>query len=226
MASSSFSTALGAGPMLEEDHKEFRPVNTSADADTNVIDGQPPLNHGDNDAGEGAVEVKDNKAPTNAKMDTSNTSTDTNAETDVNSVCRISLLLASGARHSYEIDDKFLAKRNVDVKSPSTESSSGKRDPFSISVYTLKELILREWHDVWGAKPASPNSIRLIYFGRLLNDRDSLRQSRFSVDAPNIVHMSVKPADVIADDDEPKVNTKTLARSNTRTESTNCCVIL
>ncbi|KKF97064.1 hypothetical protein CFO_g559 [Ceratocystis platani] len=209
MVSSSFPTALGAGPMLEEDHKEFRPVNTSADADTNVIDGQPPLNHGDNDAGEGAVEVKDNKAPTNAKMDTSNTSTDTNAETDVNS-----------------IDDKFLAKRNVDAKSPSTESSSGKRDPFSISVYTLKELILREWHDVWGAKPASPNSIRLIYFGRLLNDRDSLRQSRFSVDAPNIVHMSVKPADVIADDDEPKVNTKTLARSNTRTESTNCCVIL
>ena len=50
-------------------------------------------------------------------------------------------------------------------------TENGKKDPFSISVYTLKELILREWREEWEAKPSSPSSIRLIHFGRLLDDK-------------------------------------------------------
>jgi hypothetical protein len=49
------------------------------------------------------------------------------------------------------------------------------KDPFSISVYTLKELILREWREEWEAAPSSPSSIRLIYFGRLLDDKTPLK---------------------------------------------------
>jgi hypothetical protein len=89
-----------------------------------------------------------------------------------NPVCIITLLLTSGARHPFKLDEKYLTKRNVDVPEV---TESGKKDPFSISVYTLKELILREWRDEWEAKPSSPSSIRLIHFGRLLDDKTPLK---------------------------------------------------
>lgn len=87
-------------------------------------------------------------------------------------VCTITLLLTTGARHPYKIDEKYLAKRNVDIPDVTEE---GKKDPFSISVYKLKELILREWRDEWESKPASPSSIRLIFFGKLLDDKEQLK---------------------------------------------------
>jgi hypothetical protein len=87
-------------------------------------------------------------------------------------VCNITLLLPSGARHPYRIDEKYLAKRNVDVPELTED---GKTDPRSISVYKLKELILREWRDEWDGKPASPSSIRLIHFGKLLEDKEQLK---------------------------------------------------
>ena len=84
----------------------------------------------------------------------------------------ITLLLTSGARHPYKIDEKYLTKRNVTVPGV---TENGKKDPFSISVYTLKELILREWREEWEAQPSSPSSIRLIFFGRLLDDKTPLK---------------------------------------------------
>lgn len=48
----------------------------------------------------------------------------------------ITLLLITGARHPFKIDGKYLKKRGVNVEN---------HDPFSMSVYTLKELIWREW---------------------------------------------------------------------------------
>jgi hypothetical protein len=89
-----------------------------------------------------------------------------------NPVCSITLLLTSGARHPYKLDEKYLTKRNVAVPGV---TESGKKDPFSISVYTLKELILREWREEWEAPPSSPSSIRLIHFGRLLDDKAPLK---------------------------------------------------
>lgn len=81
----------------------------------------------------------------------------------------ITLLLTSGARHPFRLDAKYLSKRNVEVPS---------NDPFNLSVYKLKELILREWRDEWEAKPASPSSIRLISFGKLLDDKAPLKGSQ------------------------------------------------
>lgn len=48
----------------------------------------------------------------------------------------ITLLLTTGARHPFTIDGKYLQKRSVNVEN---------YDPFAMSVYTLKELIWREW---------------------------------------------------------------------------------
>lgn len=48
----------------------------------------------------------------------------------------ITLLLTTGSRHPFTIDGKYLKKRAITVEN---------NDPFAISVYTLKELIWREW---------------------------------------------------------------------------------
>lgn len=93
-------------------------------------------------------------------------------EDTANPVCLITLLLTTGARHPYKLDEKYLEKRNVPIPDV---TASGKKDPFSISVYTLKELILREWREDWDMKPSSPSSIRLIHFGKLLDDKEALR---------------------------------------------------
>lgn len=86
-------------------------------------------------------------------------------------VCVITLLVPSGKKHPYKLDEKYLTKRNVNI--PGT-TASGHKDPLSISAYTLKELILREWRDDWEPPPPSPTSIRLIHFGHLLEDKKSL----------------------------------------------------
>lgn len=52
----------------------------------------------------------------------------------------ITLLLINGARHPFKLDAKYLNKRNVEVPG---------NDPFNLSVYKLKELILREWREGW-----------------------------------------------------------------------------
>ncbi|KAL8916497.1 MAG: hypothetical protein Q9208_008475 [Pyrenodesmia sp. 3 TL-2023] len=50
----------------------------------------------------------------------------------------ITLLLTNGARHPFKIDEKYLKKRSVNVDGG---------NPVNLSVYTLKELIWREWRD-------------------------------------------------------------------------------
>ncbi|KAK2730279.1 hypothetical protein CKAH01_09665 [Colletotrichum kahawae] len=138
-------------------------------------------------------------------------------------VCNITLLLTTGARHPYKLDEKYLTKRNVNVPGL---TEAGKKDPFSISVYTLKELILREWRDEWDAKPASPSSIRLIHFGKLLDDKDQLKQYHFSAEAANVVHMTVRPADIV-EEEEPKGGSKSASGgSRNREGGSGCCVIL
>jgi len=50
----------------------------------------------------------------------------------------ITLLLPTGARHPYRMDEKYLKKRNVNVPD---------NNPIRMSVYTLKELIWTEWRE-------------------------------------------------------------------------------
>ncbi|KAH7328285.1 ubiquitin-related domain-containing protein [Stachybotrys elegans] len=139
-------------------------------------------------------------------------------------VCNITLLLTTGSRHPYRLDAKYLSRRNVAMPE---QTDQGQPDPFSISIYTLKELILREWRSDWEAKPASPSSIRLIHFGKLLDDKEPLKKYQFSTESPNVVHMSVRPQDL--DEEEPKTGSKNPgsgANNNNQQGSRGCCVIL
>ncbi|KAK7511646.1 ubiquitin-related domain-containing protein [Phyllosticta citriasiana] len=113
-------------------------------------------------------------------------------DTTAGPVVVITLLLTSGARHPYKIDEKYLRKRNV---------APDNMDPFNISVYTLKELIWRDWREEWEPRPTSPSSIRLISFGRMLDDKQHLKDCRFQTESPNVVHMTVKPQEAIDEED-------------------------
>ncbi|KAF7512992.1 hypothetical protein GJ744_011258 [Endocarpon pusillum] len=101
-------------------------------------------------------------------------------------------------------------------------------DPFNLSVYKLKELILREWREEWEAKPSSPSSIRLISFGKLLDDKAPLRDSKFNHDTPNVVHMTVKPQDMLDEEEAAAKGGKSGSRHGDGDErSPGCrCVIL
>ncbi|KAJ5713054.1 uncharacterized protein N7483_010235 [Penicillium malachiteum] len=130
----------------------------------------------------------------------------------------ITLLLTTGSRHPFTIDGKYLRKRSVNVEN---------LDPFAMSVYTLKELIWREWRSDWESRPSSPSSIRLISFGKLLDDKSPLSESKFNHDAPNVVHMTVKPQEIV-DEEDAKGAKAQYGRENENNErSPGCrCVIL
>ncbi|MCJ1477715.1 hypothetical protein MMC13_006388 [Lambiella insularis] len=105
----------------------------------------------------------------------------------------ITLLLTTGARHPYKIDEKYLKKRNVSVTD---------NNPVNMSVYTLKELIWRDWREDWEPRPSSPSSIRLIHYGKMLDDKAHLKDGRFLIgDTPHVVHMTIKPQEVVDDED-------------------------
>ncbi|KAL4875977.1 ubiquitin-related domain-containing protein [Aspergillus karnatakaensis] len=129
----------------------------------------------------------------------------------------IVLLLITGTRHPFKIDANYLKKREVNVEN---------NDPFAMSVYTLKELIWRQWQDDWEPQPSSPSSIRLISFGKLLDDKSPLSDSKFSRDAPNVVHMTVKPQEIVDEEDAKGTKTQYSRDREASERSPRCrCVI-
>ncbi|KAI1499368.1 hypothetical protein F5X99DRAFT_286923 [Biscogniauxia marginata] len=131
----------------------------------------------------------------------------------------IMLLLTTGARHPFRIDEKYLTKRNVTVTG---KTEDGRLDPFTITVYKLKELILRDWRKEWDDPPREPTSIRLIHFGKLLEDRNQLSHYHFNPLSKNVIHMTVKPQDLI-DEEEAAKKVKDSSSGGGRS---GCCVIL
>lgn len=130
----------------------------------------------------------------------------------------ITLLLITGARHQFKMDGKYLRKRSVSVEN---------QDPFLISVYTLKELIWREWRSEWEPRPSSPSSIRLISFGKLLDDKTPLSECRFSRDAPNVVHLTVKPQEIVDEEDAKGGKSQNGREREVSERSPGCrCIIL
>lgn len=90
----------------------------------------------------------------------------------------ITLMLITGARHPYKIDEKYL--RNRKVEASTLQSEEGQFDPRELSGYKLKELIWTDWRSEWEPRPASPSSIRLIILGRLIEDKVALKGEKYS----------------------------------------------
>ncbi|TKA83665.1 hypothetical protein B0A55_00462 [Friedmanniomyces simplex] len=110
----------------------------------------------------------------------------------------INLMLTTGAKHPYKIDEKYLTNRNTVAKSP---SGDGSFDPMAITGYKLKELIWTDWRKEWEPRPASPSAIRLITMGKMVDDKKTLNEYSFGMDRTNVVHMTVKPADFGEDEE-------------------------
>ncbi|KAJ5832795.1 hypothetical protein N7474_001106 [Penicillium riverlandense] len=139
-------------------------------------------------------------------------------EEDAGPSLAITLLLTTGSRHPFTIDGKYLRKRSVNVEN---------YDPFAMSVYTLKELIWREWRSDWETRPSSPSFIRLISFGKLLDDKSPLTDLKFSRDAPNVVHMTVKPQEMVEEEDAKGAKAQYSREREASERSPGCrCVIL
>ncbi|KAF7866717.1 hypothetical protein EAF04_005559 [Stromatinia cepivora] len=145
------------------------------------------------------------------------------ATVDAGPTLTITLLLGSGAHHPYKIDEKYLTKRAVTVPGVTED---GKKDPLSISVYTLKELILREWREEWETKPSSPSSIRLIFFGKLLDDKEALKACKMNLDTSNVVHMTIRPQDIVDEEDASKAKSTSRGREDGESNAGCRCVIL
>lgn len=94
----------------------------------------------------------------------------THTQTNSGPILSISLMLTTGARHPYKIDEKYLRNRKVEAK-----GSDGEFDPREISGYQLKELIWTDWRNEWDPRPVSPSSIRLILMGRMIDDKMMLK---------------------------------------------------
>ncbi|KAK9235366.1 hypothetical protein V1525DRAFT_427906 [Lipomyces kononenkoae] len=98
----------------------------------------------------------------------------------------VTLLLISGLRASITIDREYMKGHSL-----------GLREPESLTVLTLKECIWKDWKEEWGERPGSTEYIRLIHFGRLLDNKDSLGASQLSrTNMYNVLHMSIRPASI------------------------------
>lgn len=208
-------------------------TETSAPADTVVVAPAPavaPVDSSDTDSKPGAVQTTtetiavtegggdvSDRTVDDIKKNTNPAEAETETDDDPGPELAITLLLTTGARHPLRINGGYLRKQGVTVEAD---------DPFSMSVYTLKELIWREWRSEWEPRPASPSSIRLISFGKLLDDKSPISESKFNRDAPNVVHMTVKPQEVVDEEDAKGSKQLTGRERETPERSPRCCIIL
>jgi hypothetical protein len=90
----------------------------------------------------------------------------------------ISLMLTTGARHPYKLDEKYIRSRKVTT---TFDSITGAFDPRLLSGYQLKELIWIDWRAEWEPRPANPSFIRLIVMGRMIEDKVMLKGTIFRI---------------------------------------------
>ncbi|KAK9471648.1 uncharacterized protein V1510DRAFT_367712 [Dipodascopsis tothii] len=119
----------------------------------------------------------------------------------------ITLLMISGSRHNITINSEYILNHALDIQ-----------DPERMTVWLLKECIWNDWLQDWGERPSGPWYIRLIHFGRILDDNDSLAGSKLSsTNQFNVLHMSVRPVST-----DLAVSPKTAKhRSSTRSPTRN-----
>ena len=78
----------------------------------------------------------------------------------------------------------------------------------------------------WEPRPTSPSYIRLIFFGSMLDDKSALKECKFNVESPNVVHMTVKPQEILEDEDVKQASKHGRRGSEGERTGFRCCVIL
>ena len=98
------------------------------------------------------------------------TSTDQSISPTPGTSLTIMLLLTTGARHPYTLDEKYVTARQATAR-----TAAGDFDPRELKSYQLKKFIWTDWRQEWEPRPANPSSIRLILMGRMLDDNAALK---------------------------------------------------
>ncbi|KAK9453261.1 hypothetical protein V1511DRAFT_512894 [Dipodascopsis uninucleata] len=123
----------------------------------------------------------------------------------------VTLLLVSGLRISLTIDQKFMKKHSLEYI-----------EPENLSVYSLKEAVFSDWTEDMGEKPTSTDFIRLIYFGKLLDDKDTLGNCQISRNnVYNVLHMSVRPISLEGHNNASHSHKRRSSSSNDRNRASN-----
>jgi hypothetical protein len=80
------------------------------------------------------------------------------------STISISLIIVSGERYVVRIETEHLPRH--DTKD---------LDAFDIPAESLKAILWSRWQRDWGLRPPDPSRIKLVHFGRTINDSTVLR---------------------------------------------------
>ena len=121
------STSIGIGSDVHnttEDMEEFRPINMPPPTEDPINTTSPPLTREATRPAIGAATDRPSFVTKEVEIE--------------GPVLYITLLLTTGARHPFRLDQKYLRKRNVEVEG---------NNPVNMSLYKLKELILRDWRE-------------------------------------------------------------------------------
>lgn len=99
----------------------------------------------------------------------------------------LTLLLITGLRITIKMDSHYLASHS---------SLTAFSDPEQVLIGSFKSCIYSCWQDDWTvAPPTTPDCIRLIYLGKVLQDDQTFEQCKVTNEnSHNVIHLSVKPA--------------------------------
>ncbi|KAF3100113.1 hypothetical protein TWF706_006225 [Orbilia oligospora] len=104
----------------------------------------------------------------------------------------ITLLILSGARSTFTLNPGYIKRHNVPHE-----------DAMMMTVYNLKECIWRDWKEgkfiLWPFK-TSEHAANITLFLGLLEDKSLLKDCRLQLESPNVVHLSLRPADIAEDE--------------------------
>lgn len=100
---------------------------------------------------------------------------------------KITILLSSGERVEWALDDSFLTAHNLSVKSCD-----------EATVAQLKQCIATKWPDFkTNSSSPEPSRLRLFFLGKILDDSQTLESVGLGSNSPqnvsSVIHVSVRP---------------------------------
>ncbi|AOW02568.1 hypothetical protein B0I72DRAFT_23169 [Yarrowia lipolytica] len=138
---------------------------------------------------------------------------------------KITILLSSGERVDWALDDSFLTTHNLSVKSCD-----------EATVAQLKQCIATKWPDFKTNSPSpDPGRLRLIFLGKILEDTQTLENVGLGSSSPqtvsSVIHVSVRPESFQLDTKKTPTNSYSVqaggavddAQSDSRCA---CCIVM
>ncbi|KAG5360935.1 hypothetical protein CJU89_4033 [Yarrowia sp. B02] len=137
---------------------------------------------------------------------------------------KITILLSSGERVEWNLDDSFLTSNNLSVKS-CDEATVGQ----------LKQCIAAKWAEFKTNSPSpDPSRLRLIFLGKILEDTQTLDNVGLGSNSPqhvsSVIHVSVRPESFQLDSKKTPTNSYSVQAGGVSEDSSSgrcsCCIVM